>query len=71
MIQKDVVIIALLAVLGAGVLAHAFFPRYEWRTIEHKDGITVVIYDRWAGRFQQAVYDDAGHLNVRPVFSPF
>jgi hypothetical protein len=71
MIQKDVLIIGLLTVIGVGVLAHAFFPRYEWRTVDHKDGVTLVIYDRWAGRFQRAVYDDAGHLNVMPVYAPF
>jgi len=73
MSQKDIVVIGLLVAIAAGLLAHAFFPRYEWRTIQDGSGatISIVVYDRWAGRFQRAVYDDKGNLNAMGVFTPF
>ena len=62
---------ALVAVIALAVLLHAFFPRYEWRPIDHAGSVSVVVYDRWTGRFQRAVYDDKGGLNVMAAYIPF
>jgi hypothetical protein len=70
-IHKDVLIVALLVVIAIGLLSHAFFPRYDWRTVQKDDGISIIVYDRWSGRFQRAVFDDKGSLNVMGVYSPF
>lgn len=61
-------VIAALAVLG--LFAHAFFPRYEWRSV-NPDGTALVVYDRWSGRFQRAVYDESGRVKPMDVYAPF
>ena len=33
--------------------------------------VSIVVYDRWTGRMQRAVYDDKGELNVMGVYTPF
>ena len=71
MLQKELLGYALLAVIGAVLLAHVFFPRYDWRPVESSGSISIVVFDRWTGRFQRAVYDDTGGLNVMGVFIPF
>ncbi|HEX4345993.1 MAG TPA: hypothetical protein VHZ73_00375 [Vicinamibacterales bacterium] len=71
MIRNEILAIGLLIALAVGLLAHAFFPRYDWRTIDHNGSVSVVVYDRWSGRFQRAVYGDNGSLNVMGVFTPF
>jgi hypothetical protein len=62
--------IVVVAPLAFGVLAHAFFPRYEWRTVGDQ-GTTVVVYDRWSGRFQRGTYDDKGNVTPSTVYTPF
>jgi hypothetical protein len=69
--QKEVLGYALLAILAAAVLLHSFVPRYEWRTIDHASAVSIVVYDRWTGRFQRAVYDEKGSLNVMGAYTPF
>jgi hypothetical protein len=70
--QKELLTYGLLVVLAVGLLAHAFFPRYDWHTVETNNGsLSVVVYDRWSGRFQRAVYDEKGSLNVMNPFTPF
>jgi hypothetical protein len=71
MIQKDVLIVGLLIVIAIGLLAHAFFPRFDYRTMQNDKGISIIVYDRWSGRFQGALYDDKGSLNAMGVFTPF
>jgi hypothetical protein len=71
MIRNEILVIGLLIAIAAGLLAHAFFPRYEWRTVEQSGSTSVIVYDRWAGRFQRAVYRDDGNLNVMGVYTPF
>ena len=61
----------LVAVIAAAVLLHAFFPRYEWRSMDRDGSVSIVVYDRWTGRFQRAVYDDKGGLNVMGAYMPF
>lgn len=61
-------IVALLAVT-AGLVFNALFPRYEWSV--QADGDTIVVFDRWQGRFQRADYQEDGTLQARPVYLPF
>lgn len=65
---KDWLIIALLAI-AAALVFHALVPRYEWQV--ESDGATVVVYDRWQGRFQRADFQDDGTLRSWPVYVPF
>ena len=62
---------ALLGVIVAAIFANAYLPRYEWRTVEQTGSVSVIVYDKWTGRLQRAVYDDKGGLNVMRVYSPF
>ena len=71
MLHKEMLTYGLLGLLTAGLLLHSFFPRYEWRTLDEAGSVTIVVYDCWTGRFQRAVYDDKGSLNVMGVFTPF
>ena len=65
---KDWLIIALLAV-AAGLVFNAVFPRYEWNV--RADGGSVVVFDRWQGRFQRADFQEDGTLSGWPVYIPF
>ena len=71
MVQKELLTYALLAILTAAVLAHTFYPRYEWRSTDLSGSVSIIVYDRWTGRFQRAVYDEKGNLNVMGVYRPF
>ena len=62
---------ALLGVIVAAIFAHAYLPRYEWREVRETNSLSVVVYDKWTGRIQRAVYDDKGELNVMRVYTPF
>jgi hypothetical protein len=62
---------ALLAVLVIAVFSHAYLPRYEWREVRDSNALSIVVYDKWTGRMQRAVYDDKGGLNVMGVYTPF
>ena len=62
---------ALIAVMVAAIFAHSFLPRYEWRELRDPSSVTIVVYDKWTGRVQRAVYDDKGELNVMRVYTPF
>ena len=71
MSTKDVWTYALLVVIAAALVLHAFVPRYDWRTSEDTGSISIVVYDKWTGRFQRGVYDADGKLDVMTVFTPF
>ena len=71
MTNKDAWWWALLGVLVGGIFAHSYLPRYEWRELRDPSSISIVVYDKWTGRMQRAVYDDKGWLNVMGVYSPF
>ena len=62
---------ALLGVIVLGIFAHVFLPRYEWREVREPSAVSIIVYDRWTGRMQRAVYDDKGSLNVMGVYTPF
>jgi hypothetical protein len=70
MTQRDAWWWALLGVALLGIFAHSFIPRYDWRTLDAA-GTTLVIYDKWTGRFQRAEYDTAGKVKAMEVFVPF
>jgi hypothetical protein len=60
--------------LGVFVLlgfAYIYMPRYDVRTLGDSRSVSIVVIDRWTGRIQRAVYDDAGKLHVNDVFVPF
>jgi hypothetical protein len=69
--SKELLGVALLGVIVLGIFAHAFLPRYEWRAVPAASAINIIVYDRWTGRMQRAVYDDKNGLNVMGVYSPF
>ena len=71
MTSKDAWWWALLGVIVAAIFAHAYLPRYEWREVRETNSLSVVVYDKWTGRIQRAVYDDKGELNVMRVYTPF
>ena len=62
---------ALLAVMLAAIFSHAYLPRYEWREIRDPSSVSILVYDKWTGRIQRAVYDDKGGFNVMGVYTPF
>ena len=68
---KEALGFALLGVIALGIFAHSFLPRYEWREVHETTALSIVVYDKWTGRFQRAVYDDKGELNVMKVYTPF
>lgn len=68
---KEALGFALLGVIALGIFAHSFLPRYEWREVRETSAISIIVYDRWTGRMQRAVYDDKGGLNVMGVYTPF
>jgi hypothetical protein len=62
------------ALVGAALLAifaHSFLPRYDWREVKDANTLSIVVYDKWTGRMQRAVYSDKGDLNVMGVYTPF
>ena len=66
--MKDPLIIALLA-LTAALVFFALFPRYDWNV--EQQGTSVIVFDRWQGRFQRAAFQEDGTLQVWDVFAPF
>ena len=71
MVQNEIWKYALIVVIVGAALVHALFPRYDWRPVEGSGSLSIVVFDRWTGHFQRAVYDDKEGLNVMGVFTPF
>ena len=71
MTQLDAWRWALLGAVLLAIFAYAFLPRYEWREVKDASTLSIVVYDKWTGRMQRAVYDDKGGLNVMGVYTPF
>ena len=69
--NQDVRWFAALGVIVLVVLAFIYCPRYEWRTVSDAGSVSIIVYDRWTGRLQRAVYDNSGNLNVMNVYVPF
>ena len=69
--NQDVRWFAALGVVVLVVFAYLLIPRYEWRPINGASSVSIIVYDRWTGRMQRAVYDDSGALNVMGVYTPF
>ncbi len=66
--MKDSLIIALLA-LTAALVFFALFPRYDWNV--EQQGTSMIVFDRWQGRFQRAAFQEDGTLRSWDVFTPF
>ena len=66
--MKDPLIIALLA-LTAALVFFGLFPRYEWEV--EQQGSSVVVFDRWQGRFQRVAFLEDGTLKAWGVYVPF
>jgi hypothetical protein len=69
--NQDVRWFVALGVLVLLVFAWIYMPRYDIRTLGDSSAVTIVVIDRWTGRIQRAVYDNAGKLHVNDVFVPF
>ena len=69
--NQDVRWFAALGVVVLVVFAYLLIPRYEWRALSDADSVSVIVYDRWTGRIQRAVYDNKGGLNVMGVYTPY
>jgi hypothetical protein len=62
---------ALVGAVLLAIFAHSFLPRYDWREVKDQNSLSIVVYDKWTGRMQRAVYSDKGDLNVMGVYTPF
>ena len=71
MTQKDAWWWAFLGVLVVAVFAHTLLPRYDWKEVRDPNSVSVLVYDKWTGRMQRAIYDDKGELSVLKVYVPF
>ena len=69
--NQDVRWFVALGVLMLVVFAYIYMPRYDVRTLGDSNAVTIVVIDRWTGRIQRAVYDEAGKLHVNDVYVPF
>jgi hypothetical protein len=69
--NQDVRWFSMLGVVLLAVLAYAMLPRYEVRTVGDETSVSVIVYDKWTGRMQRAVYDNNGSLNVMGAYMPF
>jgi len=67
---KDAWKLVLAIGVTVGLILHAVFPRYEWRTVGD-NGMIIVVYDRWANYFQRAVYDEQGNVKPNQPYKPF
>jgi hypothetical protein len=68
--QRELVTLVAAALIALGLIVHALFPRYEWRTAGDT-GAVIIVYDRWSNFIQRAVYDDQGHVKPGDPFKPF
>ena len=48
-----------------------YLPRYELHEVRDPNSLSIVVYDKWTGRVQRAVYDDKGAFKVMDVYTPF
>jgi hypothetical protein len=56
--------------LALAIVLHAIFPRYEYNMIG-ANGEAMMIYDKWANRFQLAVYDKDHQPTLTRIVYPF
>jgi hypothetical protein len=69
--NQDVRWFVALGVLVLLVFAYLYMPRYDVRTLGDSSSVSILVIDRWTGRIQRAVYDNAGKLQVNDVYVPF
>lgn len=70
-VSGGLAVTVVLVLLAIAIFLHALFPRYDWHTVSEPGKLSVVVYDRWTGRFQRGVYSDDGKLQVMSVYTPF
>lgn len=63
-------IVSAAAVLAAGLVLHALFPRYQLSP-HGVNSDAVVVFDRWTGQFQRATYSPDGEPRTSSVVRPF
>ena len=68
-VSPAVWIAAAVLLMAGAIFVHAIFPRYTYQVID--SGRVLVIYDRWAGKFQRANYDEKGEPSLTRVLTPF
>jgi hypothetical protein len=56
--------------VAVAILVHAIVPRYEWRAVD-ANGSAIVVYDRWTGRFQRAVWQEDSTIKAMELWAPF
>ncbi len=70
-VLRDVPAAVWLAVAGLllaiAIGLHGIMPRYEFSS----EGSSVIVYDRWTGRFQRTTYDAQGEPTASQVVRPF
>jgi len=69
--NQDVRWFAALAVIVLVAFAYILLPRYEWKALNDANSVSVIVYDKWTGRLQRAVYANDGGLNVMGPYDPF
>ena len=62
-------IAAAVVIVALAVILHALLPRYDFRVVD--GGKAMIIYDRWSGQFQRAIYDAQGEPTLTRVLRPF
>ena len=63
-------LVAAAAIVGVAIVLHALFPRYEMTT-HGSTGDAVVVFDRWTGQFQRAMFGTDGQPQTSVVVRPF
>jgi hypothetical protein len=69
--NQDIRWFSMLGVVILVAFVYALVPRYEFKTTSDEKSVSVIVYDRWTGRFQRAVYDNSGGLNIMGAYTPF
>lgn len=61
---------AVALIIAVAIVLHAMLPRYSFTTVG-QDGAVVLVFDRWTGQFQRAIYGPDGEPRVSSVVRPF
>jgi len=67
-LQRSVVLLIVAVLIAVAVFIHALLPRYDWKPVT-SDGRSMIIYDKWAGRFQRATFLETGRIQLSDVYT--
>ena len=67
-LKRSVGFLIVAVLIAAAVFVHAFLPRYDWKPVT-SDGRSLIVYDKWAGRFQRATFLETGHIQLSDVYT--